>query len=258
MDDSGDDAVILRLQRVGACYGAGEEVLRDVDLSLAASSFHFLVGASGAGKTSLLRLLSLSHPASRGSITLFGRDVSKLDREETTGLRRRIGVVFQDFRLLDHMSAFDNVALPLRIGGASEEQIAGYVSEMLAWVGLSDLMEARPPQISMGQRQLLAVARAVITRPSLLLADEPTSNVDQQRSTKLMRLFIALHRMGTAVVLATHSQDLLRQHDFPVLRMEGGRLHRGEGDRRRSPVPEPAFAPVTAAAAAPVAVSAAE
>ncbi len=248
MDDEDGGAVILQLRRVGARYAtAGEEVLRDVDLSLAAGSFHFLVGPSGAGKTSLLRLLSLSHPPSRGSITLFGRDVSRLDREEVTGLRRRIGVVFQDFRLLDHMSAFDNVALPLRIGGASEEQIAGCVSEMLAWVGLSDAMEARPPRLSMGQRQLLAVARAVITRPSLLLADEPTSNVDQARSVRLMRLFTALHRMGTAVVLATHSQDLLHRHGFPVLRMEGGRLHRDGGDHPAAA--EPVLAPAAAAAA---------
>ena len=250
MDDEDGDAVILQLRRVGARYAAaGEEVLRDVDLSLAAGSFHFLVGPSGAGKTSLLRLLSLSHPPSRGSITLFGRDVSRLDREEMTGLRRRIGVVFQDFRLLDHMSAFDNVALPLRIGGASEEQIAGYVSEMLAWVGLSDSMEAKPPQLSMGQRQLLAVARAVITRPSLLLADEPTSNVDQARSLRLMRLFTALHRMGTAVVLATHSQDLLRRHGFPVLRMEGGRLHQDHHPAASTAEPAPAATVVAAVAA---------
>lgn len=250
MEEGGDGpAVILRLRRVGARYGVGEEVLRDVDLSLPAGSFHFLVGPSGAGKTSLLKVLSLSHPIARGSITLFGRDVSKLDREETTGLRRRIGVVFQDFRLLDHISAFDNVALPLRIGGASEEQIAGYVSEMLAWVGLSDLMEARPPQLSMGQRQLLAVARAVITRPSLLLADEPTSNVDQQRTGRLMRLFTALHRMGTAVVFATHSQDLLRRHDaFPVLRMEGGRL-RQPGAAEAAVKPEEPATPAPAAVA---------
>lgn len=231
-------ATILRLQRVGMRYGAaGEEVLHDVELTLAAGSFHFLIGPSGAGKTSLLRLLSLSHGPSRGIITLFGRDVSRLDREELAGLRRRIGVVFQDFRLLDHLSAFDNVALPLRINGASEEQISSYVSEMLGWLGLSDLIEAKPSQLSMGQRQLVAVARAVIVRPSLLLADEPTSNVDSGRSRRLMHLFLALNEMGTAVVLATHSEDLLRRHaSFPVLRMEAGRLLRDE------PAPAEAFA----------------
>src|SRR5690242_17439374 len=177
--------------------GAGEEALRDVDLTLTAGSFHFLVGPSGAGKTSLLRLLSLSQPCSRGTITLFGRDVAKLGRDERAALRRRIGVVFQELRLLDHLSAFDNVALPLRIGGGSEEQISGYVSELLGWLGLSDLIEAKPPQLSMGERQLVAVARAVITRPSLLLADEPTSNVDDRRTRRLMHLFTALNKLGT-------------------------------------------------------------
>jgi cell division transport system ATP-binding protein len=224
-------ATILRLRRVAMRYGggAGEEALRDVDLTLAAGDFRFLVGPSGAGKTSLLRLLSLSHPHCRGSMDLFGRDVSRLDREGLAGLRRRIGVVFQDFRLLEHMSAFDNVALPLRISGASEEQISSYVSEMLGWLGLSDLIEAKPPQLSMGQRQLVAVARAVVTRPALLLADEPTSNVDHKRTRRLMHLFTALNEMGTAVVLATHSQDLLRRHGHPILQMEGGRLVAGGG-----------------------------
>ena len=219
-----DRATILRLQQVGMRYGSGDEVLRDVDLALPSGSLHFLVGPSGAGKTSLLRLMSLSHPASRGTITLFGRDVSRLDRAALAGVRRRVGVVFQDFRLLDHLSAFDNVALPLRIAGASEEQISSYVSEMLGWLGLSDLIEARPPHLSMGERQLVAVARAVIARPALLLADEPTSNVDPKRARRLMHLFSSLNEMGTAVVLATHSQDLLRRHPWPVLQMEAGRL----------------------------------
>jgi cell division transport system ATP-binding protein len=222
-------ATILRLQRVGMRYGAGEPVLREVDLTLAAGSFHFLVGPSGAGKTSLFRLISLSHPATHGIITLFGRDVSALDRHEESGLRRRIGVVFQDFRLLDHLTAFDNIALPLRIAGASDDEISSYVSEMLGWLGLSDLIETRPPQLSMGQRQLVAVARAVVTRPGLLLADEPTSNVDDRRTRRLMHLFRSLNDMGTAVVLATHSQDLLRRHAFPILQMEGGHLFQPHG-----------------------------
>jgi cell division transport system ATP-binding protein len=226
LDEGG--TTILQLQQVGMRYGAGDEVLRDIDLTLGTGSFHFLVGPSDAGKTSLLRLLSLSQPPSRGTITLFGRDVSKLDREGLAAVRRRVGVVFQDFRLLDHLTAFDNVALPLRIAGASEEQISGHVSEMLGWLGLSDLIEVRPPQLSMGQRQLVAVARAVITRPALLLADEPSSNIDPQRTRRLMHLFTSLNEMGTAIVLATHSQDLLRRYGHPVLRMEEGRL--GEVD----------------------------
>ncbi|MCS6780604.1 MAG: ATP-binding cassette domain-containing protein [Geminicoccaceae bacterium] len=207
-------------------YGSGEEVLRDIGLSINAGSFHYLMGPSGAGKTSLLRLLSLSQPASRGTVVLFGRDVARVDRDELGRLRRRIGVVFQDFRLLDHLTAFDNVALPLRIGGADPERISAYVSQMLCWIGLGDFIEARPPQLSMGQRQLLAVARAVVGRPDLLLADEPTSNVDPARAERLVHLFAELHKLGTAVVLATHSRELVRRWPFPVLHMERGRLIR--------------------------------
>jgi cell division transport system ATP-binding protein len=217
-------STILQLQHAAMRYGAGEEVLRDLDLTIEAGSFHFLVGPSGAGKTSLLRLISLSYPPSAGTITLFGRDVLKLDRAGNGALRRRIGVIFQDFRLLDHMSAFDNVALPLRIAGADEDQLGRFVSELLAWIGLSDLIEHRPPELSMGQRQLLAVARAVVTRPGLLLADEPTSSVDPARADRLMRLFIQLNRLGTAVILATHSRDLLCRHPFALIEMAGGRI----------------------------------
>lgn len=205
-------------------YGVAGEVLRDVDLALRVGSFHFLVGPSGAGKTSLLRLLSLTHPPCRGTIMLFGRDVSKLGREEAGVVRRRIGVVFQDLRLIDHLSAFENVALPLRIAGASQMQIASYVSEMLGWLGVGEMMDARPESLSMGQRQLVAVARAVVCRPSLLLADEPTSNLDPARAERLMHLFVQLHKLGTAVVFATHSQDLLRRYPFPVMTMDAGRL----------------------------------
>ncbi|MCS6878567.1 MAG: ATP-binding cassette domain-containing protein [Geminicoccaceae bacterium] len=224
MDDDRGQATILQLLGVGMRYGSGEEVLRDIDLSINAGSFHYLVGPSGAGKTSLLRVLSLSRPIARGKLVVFGHDVRELDRDRLGRLRRRIGVVFQDFRLLDHLSVFDNVALPLRIGGADEERIAAHVSQMLAWLGLADFMEAKPPALSMGQRQLVAIARAVITRPDLLLADEPTSNVDPARAERLMYLFTELHKLGTAVILATHSREHLRRWPFPVLRMEGGRL----------------------------------
>lgn len=217
-------ATVLRLQRLGMRYGASEEVLHDLDLTLTAGSFHFLVGPSGAGKTTLMRVLSLSHPATRGTIMLFGRDVSRLERSEAAALRRRLGVVFQDIRLLDHLTAFDNLALPLRIDGASDERISAHVSELLRWLGLGEVMERHPSELSMGQRQLLAVGRAVINRPGLLLADEPMSHLDPRRAERLMNLFVHLHRTGTAVLLATHSQDLVRRHCFPVLRMERGRL----------------------------------
>jgi cell division transport system ATP-binding protein len=226
VDEDRSRRTILQLHGVGMRYGSGDEVLRDIDLTINAGSFHYLVGPSGAGKTSLLRLMSLSVPPSRGRIVLFGRDVAMVEREELGRLRRRIGVVFQDFRLLEHLSAFDNVALPLRIGGADEEQISSYVSQMLTWLGLAERMEAKPAELSMGQRQLVTVARAVVTRPDLLLADEPTSNVEPARVERLMFLFGELHRLGTAVVLATHSRELLRRWTFPVLYLERGRLIR--------------------------------
>jgi cell division transport system ATP-binding protein len=221
-------ATIVQLERVGMRYGAADAVLHDIHLRLTAGSFHFLVGPSGAGKTSLLRLLSLSHPPASGRLVLFGRDVSRLDSAATAALRRRVGIVFQDCRLIGQLTAFDNVALPLRIRGASDGQISTPVSELLAWLGLGDVLERRPAELSMGQRQLVAVARAVIGRPSLLLADEPTSGVDSARAHRLMELFRSLHRLGTAVVLATHSELLLRQHPFPVLRIEAGRLTAAE------------------------------
>lgn len=223
MGESG--ATIVRLHQVGMRYGDAEEVLRDIDLTVRAASFHFLVGPSGAGKTSLLRLLGLSHPHSRGTLTLFGRDVAKLSRQDIGALRRRIGVVFQDLRLLPHLSAFDNVALPLRIAGATDEQISRWVSEMLSWLGLADAMEAPPPQLSLGQQQLVAVARAVVCRPSLLLADEPTSNLDPRRADRLMHLLVQLHKLGTAVVLVTHSEETLRRHAYPVIALEAGRIY---------------------------------
>ena len=216
-------ATILQVDAASLRYDAGEEVLRDVGLSLAAGSFHFLVGDSGTGKTSLLRLLALSHPPCRGVVTLFGRDTGRLDRTELAAVRRRIGVVFQDFRLLDHLSVFDNVALPLRIGGADDERIAGHVADLLGWLGLGALLEVLPSRLSMGQRQLVAAARAVVTRPSLLLADEPTSNVDPTRARQLLHLFTSLHKLGTTVVLATHSREVLNRYAFPVIEMHDGR-----------------------------------
>jgi cell division transport system ATP-binding protein len=230
-------ATILQLDRVGMRYGPSGEVLRDVDLKLAAGSFHFLTGPSGAGKTSLLRLMSLAHPPSQGKVVLFGRDVGKLGRAESSALRRRIGVIFQDFRLLEHMTAFDNVALPLRLGGASDEQISTHVSQMLGWLGLGDAMEKKPGELSMGQRQLVSIGRAVIGRPSLLLADEPTSSVDPARSRRLMHLFLSLHRLGTGIVFVTHNERLVRRHPFPVLAMEAGRLRRQEPAAAAAPVP---------------------
>lgn len=215
---------MIRLQNVTMRYNQGPEVLLGLDLTLRRGEFVFLMGPSGAGKTSLLRLLGLIRPPSRGQFTMFDKEVAGLGREELTALRRRIGMVFQDVRLLDHLSAFDNVALPLRISGGKDDQIGGFVSEMLAWMGLAHAIEAKPPVLSMGQRQLIAVARAVIVRPNLLLCDEPTSNLDTKLARRLMHLFSQLCKLGTTVVLATHSEDLVDRYPHPILHIDKGRL----------------------------------
>ena len=214
----------VMFENVGMRYGSGPEVLHDIDLMLADGSFHFLTGASGAGKSSLLRLLYLAHRPSRGLISLFGQDLSTLARTDLPDLRRQIGVVFQEFRLIDHLSAFDNVALPLRIAGAREGELRQHVSELLAWVGLKDRMQARPSVLSGGEQQRVAIARAVITRPRLLLADEPTGNVDARMGVRLLRLFEQLHKLGTTVVIASHDEALIRRFNHPILRLSDGTL----------------------------------
>ncbi len=233
MHVTGVPAPILQLDGVDLSYGAAPPVLHDLDLTLTAGSFHFLSGPSGAGKTSLLRLISLSHPPSRGVVRLFGREIGRVNHEELAALRQRIGVIFQDFRLLEHLSVFDNVALPLRIAGADEAQTARFVTDMMGWLGLGDRLTVAPSELSMGQRQLVCVARAVVAKPRLLLADEPTSNIDARNAERLMNLFIQLHRLGTAIVVATHSAELLRRYPYAVLHMADGRLT----------LPRPAAAP---------------
>src|SRR5260370_27502971 len=178
-------------------YGSGPEVLRDITLTLAPGSFHFLTGRGGGGKSSLLRLMFLAERPTRGGIPLFGRPIAAIPRRDLWAIRRRIGVVFQDFRLIEHLSALDNVALPLRVAGAKEEQIRAHVGDLLAWVGLADHLHALPATLSRCQQQRVAIARAVISRPSLLLADEPTGNVDDAIAQRLLHLFDELNPLGT-------------------------------------------------------------
>jgi cell division transport system ATP-binding protein len=215
---------MLQLEHVALRYDGGLEVLRNVNLTLRRGEFVFLTGPSGAGKTSLLRVVALLQMPSAGRLTLFGEDVAQLRGERRSAIRRRIGVVFQDVRLLDHLPVLDNVALPLRINGGRDEQIRSCVSDMLKWLGLRDLIDASPKALSMGERQLVSVARAVIARPSLLLCDEPTNNIDAKLAGQLMRLFEQLRKLGTTVVLATHSEDLVERHPHLVVRLAGGRL----------------------------------
>ena len=202
----------------------GQEILRDLTFRIEPNSFQFLTGPSGAGKTSLLKLLFLSLKPTRGLITLFGRDTSTLDNDNLAALRRRIGIVFQDFRLLDHMTTYENVALPFRVMGRDESTYRSEVVELLHWVGLGERMEALPPVLSGGEKQRAAIARALIGRPELLLADEPTGNVDPTLARRLLRLFIELNKSGTAVVIATHDHQLMRQFKAPRLELHDGHV----------------------------------
>ena len=213
---------VIKFQNVGVRYGLGPEILHDISFRLEEGSFHFLTGASGAGKSTLLRLMYLANQPYRGLISLFGHDISTTPRHELPVLRRRIGVVFQNFRLIDHLTTMAHVALPLRVSGASEMQIKSNVSELLSWVGLSDQIDARPPTLSGGQKQRAAIARAVITRPKLLLADEPTGSVDDQIAMRLMHLFEELNKLGTTVVIATHNKSVVRATGHAVLSLEKG------------------------------------
>ncbi|HEV3045642.1 MAG TPA: cell division ATP-binding protein FtsE [Roseiarcus sp.] len=216
---------MLHFENVGLRYGMGSEVVRDLSFSVETQSFQFLTGPSGAGKTTLLRLMLLSLKPTRGLIKMFGRDAASLDKDAITALRRRIGVVFQDFRLLDHLTTYENVALPLRVMGRNETSYRAEVVELLRWVGLGERMNALPPVLSGGEKQRAAIARALIVRPELLLADEPTGNVDPGLARRLLRLFVELHKSGTAVVIATHDIALMDQ--FPDARrlvISGGRL----------------------------------
>lgn len=216
----------MTFENVGLRYDIGPEILHDITFHLEPGSFHFLTGRSGAGKTSLLRLMFLGLRPTRGLIRLFGRDIATLPRADWPEMRRRIGVVFQDFRLIDHLTAFENVALPLRIAGHATSVYQSDVRELLKWVGLGDRIEATPDSLSGGEKQRVAIARAVVGKPDLLLADEPTGNVDAEIGRRLLYLFAELNRLGTSVVIATHDRSLVELIDAPELHLDAGRLSR--------------------------------
>ncbi len=217
---------VVRFESVGLRYGRGPEVLNNISFSLAPGSFHFLTGQSGAGKTTLLKLIYLAMRPSRGLISLFGDDATAVSRTALPAIRRRMGVVFQDFRLLEHLDVFENVALPLRVAGAARESYVDDVKDLIGWVGLGHRMDAAPATLSGGEKQRVAIARAVVAKPDILLADEPTGNVDPDLSVRLVRLFVELNRLGGCVLIATHDNALARAVDAPRLHLEGGRLER--------------------------------
>jgi cell division transport system ATP-binding protein len=216
---------LIRFENVGLRYGMGQEVLRDVSFHIPPNSFQFLSGPSGAGKTSLLKLMFLSLKPNRGLIKVFGKDTARLDHDELSRLRRQIGFVFQEFRLLNHLTTFENVALPLRVKGLSEQNYRTDVAELLQWVGLGHRMHVYPPVMSGGEKQRAAIARALISRPKLLLADEPTGNVDPILARRLLRLFVELHRSGTSIVIATHDTGLMDQIEARRIVLNDGALY---------------------------------
>ncbi|MTH96456.1 cell division ATP-binding protein FtsE [Roseibium sp. RKSG952] len=215
---------MIRFENVGLRYGMGPEILKDLTFRIEPQSFQFLTGPSGAGKTSLIRMLFMSLRPTRGLVQVFNRDISLIQKQELPELRRKIGVVFQDFRLLDHLTTYENIALPLRVNGKDESEYRSDVIELLKWVGLGERMHVLPPVLSGGEKQRAAIARALITRPDVLLADEPTGNVDPPLARRLLRLFIELNKLGTSVVIATHDIALLEQVDARRMVLAEGRL----------------------------------
>ena len=221
------DEPVIRLDRVGLSYGPEADVLADVSLQLKPGSMTFLTGPSGAGKSTLLKLAYLALRPTAGRVSLFGVDTSRLARKDLAPLRRRIGVIFQEFRLLDHLSAYENVALPLRVLGQHEKAYRDDVVELLKWVGLGDRLEARPATLSGGEKQRVAIARAVVVKPDLIIADEPTGNVDEEMAERLMRLFRELNkRLNTTILIATHDIAMVRKAKTDVLRLADGMVVR--------------------------------
>lgn len=215
---------MIKFENVGLRYGMGPEILRDLTFHIKPGSFQFLTGPSGAGKSSLLRLLFLSLNPTRGLINVFGKDTASLSREGLQDIRQDIGIVFQDFRLLDHLTTFENVALPLRVQGREEASYKRDVMDLLDWVGLKDRIHVLPPVLSGGEKQRAAIARSLINQPKLLLADEPTGNLDPSLARRLLRLFAELNRSGTSVIIATHDLGLMDQFQAKRLVINEGLL----------------------------------
>jgi cell division transport system ATP-binding protein len=233
LDNSATDTKrnVISFADVGARYEGGPEILSDVSFNINSHSFYFLTGASGAGKTTLLRLIYHLHSQSRGQIKLFGKSTANMDRDGIADLRRKMAIVFQDYSLISHLSVFDNIALPLRVRGRDEKYIKKLVTRALQWVGLAQYADTHPLNLSGGQQQRVAVARAIITEPEILLADEPTGNLDDVSAAKLMEMFIRMNKnFGTTIILATHSKKLLDTYKFPRILVENHKVSFASGN----------------------------
>ncbi len=215
---------IISMDKVMVHYGNGIPVLKNVSLKLNKKSFYFLTGASGAGKSTLIRLLYMGMKPASGTLEIFGENVSELSSDEICNFRQRIGVVFQDYNLLNYLTVLENVALPLKVRGETQRAREHQAKELLDWVGLGNCFNAYPEQLSGGQKQRVAIARAVITRPDIILADEPTGNVDEDIADKLMKLFYGMHKMGTCVIVATHYRQFMDRFTFSELAIENNKI----------------------------------
>ena len=216
-----EDNTIISFANVGARYGDEEDVLTNVSFNIGAGSFYFLSGASGAGKTTLLRLMYQLHRPCRGVIKVFGKQTNDMSHDDITALRHKMAIVFQEYSLLSHISVFDNVALPLRVRGVDESKVKKLVTKTLEWVGLAKFADSYPLSLSGGQQQRVSVARAIIVQPAIMLADEPTGNLDDENASRLMELFIQMNKMfGTTIILATHNSGLMQKYKFPVMHVE--------------------------------------
>lgn len=212
---------IINLQNVSVGYD-GKDVLQDIYLSLLPGSFTFITGKSGSGKTTLLSMLYLIKKPSKGTLNVFGKNINFSNRDNLALMRQKIGVVFQDFRLLEHMTVYDNIALPLRVRGMNEKEIHKRVVELLKWIELHKSIYKVCNTLSGGEKQRVAIARAVINRPEILFADEPTGSIDAEIAEKLMRLFIELNKVGTTVIIATHNEQLTSQYNYQRVELSNG------------------------------------
>ena len=218
----------VRIGSVGKTYPNGKEALIDIDLVVPAGDFVFLVGPSGAGKSTLIKLLVRDEKATEGSVEVAGYDLGRMKKKEVPLLRRKIGIVFQDFRLLPRKTVYENVAFALEVTGTPRSRIDPAVERVLALVGLTSQSEQRPDELSGGEMQRTAIARAMVHDPRLIIADEPTGNLDPLISWEIIQLLLRINEMGTTVLMATHDAEVVTALRRRVVALEDGRIARDE------------------------------